>query len=147
MVAHRDVGAVTVTMDASGLREKLIDRMNVVADDAVESMFLDMARDAPRDTGNMTNSLDVVNTDNGEGGRVGRRVSCPVEYASWQDEGTGVYGPAGTPITPKSAKVLVFYWAKTGKVMYLPSVQGSPATKWWTSKIERWVDYVREALR
>lgn len=133
---------MTVTIDSTGLRERVIQRMNEVADDAVQAMFLEMDRDGPRDTGEMLNSLDVTNTENGEGGRIGRHVACPVEYASFQDEGTGVYGPEGTPIVPTTASVLVFYWAKTGRTMFLPSVQGSPATHWWSEKIARWGEYV-----
>lgn len=34
-------------------------------------------------------------------------------HAIWQEEGTGIYGPTGVPIVPKSAKFMV--WEQTGR--------------------------------
>lgn len=47
------------------------------------------------------------------------RIGSNRKTARWVHDGTGIYGPRGRPITPKSAKVLVFssalYGSKTGK--------------------------------
>lgn len=46
-------------------------------------------------------------------------VGSPLPYAQHVHEGTGIYGPHGTPIVPKNAKALKFevrnVSAKTGK--------------------------------
>lgn len=135
---------MTVTVDISGLRQAVIDRNTQVADDAVQAMFLDMEANAPRDTGAMTQTMTVEVTDSGDR-HIGRHIAAPAEYASYQDEGTGVYGPEGTPIVPTNGKVLAFYWRKTGKVEFRASVLGSPATHWWSDRVSRWADYVAEA--
>jgi hypothetical protein len=50
---------------------------------------------------------------------LGIRVGTGVYYALWVHDGTGIYGPKHTKITPKTAQVLVFrskiYGAKTGR--------------------------------
>ena len=50
---------------------------------------------------------------------LGVRVGTGVYYALWVHNGTGIYGPKHTKITPKTAKALVFrskiYGAKKGK--------------------------------
>lgn len=135
---------MTVVVDISGMRQSVIDRYTQVADDAVQAMFLDMENNAPRDTGEMTQTMTVEVDDSDR--RIGRRIAAPAEHSSYQDEGTGIYGPAGTPIVPVSAKVLKFYWKKSGKVEFRASVLGSPATHWWSERVARWADYVAEAM-
>lgn len=42
-------------------------------------------------------------------------VGTNLHYAPYVEEGTGIYGPKGRPITPKAAKVLA--WKSAGKPM------------------------------
>lgn len=96
-------------------------------------------RNAPVDTGRLRASIAVEYTR--EAGRVVARVGSNLEYAIFQEEGTGVYGPRGRPITPVSAKVL--RWVPKGgargrgksRYAFARSVRGTPA-----------VHYLRDAL-
>lgn len=135
---------MTVTVDASGLEEKVRGFYGDIADRAVDDMFAEMRAEAPRDTGQMTENLESVPDDDGD--QIVRRLHAPEQYSSFQEEGTGVYGPEGTPIVPTTAKVLVFFWKKTGKVEFRTSVLGSPATHWWSKVIDRWAEFLRGAL-
>jgi hypothetical protein len=47
-----------------------------------------------------------------------------VKYAIWLHEGTGIYGPSGRPITPKSGKFLVWKDADTGQTIFAKKVRG-----------------------
>lgn len=69
------------------------------------------------------------------------RIGSGKKHAAWVHDGTGIFGPRGRPITPKSAKVLVFpaaYGAKAGKnrgKVFTRSVKGMPGNP-----------YLRDAL-
>lgn len=52
-----------------------------------------------------------------------------IKHAMWVEEGTGVYGPKHTSIVPLKSPLLVFFWKKTGRWMYMSSVKGQPG-KW-----------------
>lgn len=52
------------------------------------------------------------------------RVGTNVKHARWVHEGTGIYGPRGVPIRPKTAKVLVFKPKGSTKNVYVKSVKG-----------------------
>jgi hypothetical protein len=54
-------------------------------------------------------------------------VGSVLPYARMLQEGTGVYGPTGQPITPKNAKALAF--EVDGKTVFAKSVEGTPARK------------------
>jgi hypothetical protein len=57
------------------------------------------------------------------GGKVSVRVGTNVEYAVFVHDGTGIYGPKGARIYPKTAKVLAWR-TKSGRKMYATSVAG-----------------------
>lgn len=71
----------------------------------------------------------------------GDRVTCIVtageglDYAGYQNEGTGIYGPEGAPIVPVNAKVLVFDSA-AGGVTFARSVKGAPGTHFWDDTVK-----------
>ncbi len=72
----------------------------------------------------------------------GLRFQIPAEdfkpYGAWQNEGTGVYGPTGQPITPARSKYLRWIDNNTGQVRFARSVRGTNEHKgWWT----RWVKF------
>lgn len=59
-------------------------------------------------------------------GRVVGTIGTMVQYGVYHHEGTGIYGPRRRPITPTSAKVLVFSpKGSGGRVVYATSVRGS----------------------
>ena len=51
------------------------------------------------------------------------RVYSDLDYALYQEEGTGIYGPKGQPITAKKGKMMRFK-SKSGKIIYTRSVKG-----------------------
>ena len=63
-------------------------------------------RRAPVDTGKGRASIhgEVRHT----GSAMVGTVSTPLKYMGYQHRGTGIYGPTGQPIRPKSGKFLVF---------------------------------------
>jgi hypothetical protein len=56
------------------------------------------------------------------GTNVEASVGTNLDYARYQEEGTGIYGPKKTPITPKKGKLLV--WTSGGKFFFARSVKG-----------------------
>lgn len=78
--------------------------------------------------------------------RVQSEMRVDVEYARWQNEGTGIYGPTGARIFPRSAKVLVFDWPAAGGVVFARSVAGSPGRHFWDDMPSRWADALHESI-
>lgn len=72
-------------------------------------------------------------------GRVGSEmigvVGTNLEYAPYQEHGTGIYGPKGAPITPKRGKFLRFK-TKSGQVVFARSVKGTRAKKFMAAGME-----------
>lgn len=136
-----------VLVDSAGLEQRVVEFYGTVADLAVDAMFTEMrtSDDTPRDTGAMTANLEVTNQDSDP--ELVRLLHAPEPYSSWQDEGTGIYGPTGERIFPTNAPLLVFFWKKTGKVEFMRSVAGTPKTEWWTKVVTRWVEFLQGALR
>lgn len=78
---------------------------------------------APRrvDTGRLRSDIHVVMvTINGV---PAARIGFNVFYGLYVHDGTGIYGPKGTPIFPKQAKMLRWR-TKGGKYVYATSVKG-----------------------
>lgn len=138
----------SVDVDTTGLETFVRNFYNGVGNDATEAM-LDEWRsdpDVPKDTGEMVDTMTVEQTED-SGPVLEWTIRAPAEHASWQEEGTGIYGPEAAPIFPTSSKVLVFYWKKTGRVMFLPSVLGTPATHWFSRIRDRWPEFVERIGR
>lgn len=58
------------------------------------------------------------------------RIVATAKYAIYQHEGTGIYGPRGQRITPRTRRALKFVWRKQGgQTVYFRSVKGTKATK------------------
>lgn len=62
---------------------------------------------------------------NDEGNRLVGFVSFTVNYALYVHEGTGIYGPKGAPIKPKTKRFLRFK-LPDGTIVYAKSVKGMP---------------------
>jgi len=58
------------------------------------------------------------------------------EYALFQHEGTGIYGPNKRPIRPKKGKYLSWIDQDTGKRVFAKEVRGTPAKKFLTRAID-----------
>ena len=52
-------------------------------------------------------------------------------YSLFVDSGTGVYGPLGGRIYPRTAKALTFFWTARGAVYSFRSVRGQPPQRYF----------------
>jgi len=62
-------------------------------------------------------------------------VGSNLEYAKYQEFGTGIYGPKGSPIVPKRAKMLAWQ-GKSGQWFRARSVKGSKPVKFLQGGLE-----------
>lgn len=74
---------------------------------------------APRGTGNLSRNIKHEVAMDGSQAKVYNKL----DYALYQEEGTGIYGKNKRPIVPKRAKFLRFK-SKTGKIIFAKSVRG-----------------------
>ena len=127
-------------VDVSGLVARVQDeglqRCGELADE-----FVNAARSfAPRRTGAGVDSIEVTSIGaSGQGFTA--TVEVGEEYMVFQNQGTGVYGPSGQPITPKHGNVLVF--DGIGGIVFARSVRGSEPTHFWERTIDNWPRIVR----
>lgn len=63
-------------------------------------------RRAPVDEGALRNSIEYVVDHRGD--RTHITIGSPLPYARYIHEGTGIYGPKGTPIVPVTRQALKF---------------------------------------
>lgn len=110
-------------------------------------------RIAPSKSGRMRSTIGSNVTV--EGTKVIGRIGSPLEYALYRHEGTGIYGPKGTPIVPVSAKLLRFPSSGTfgplahgqvkasgaGVIVYARSVRGVPRMPFLVYALEATVPY------
>jgi hypothetical protein len=116
------------------------DRMSAIADEFVATC----RTFAPRRTGALAESIEVDSVTRGTGG-VTARIVVGAPYASFQNYGTGIYGPNGSPIYPRSGKVLVFDSAILGGLVFVRWVRGTEPTHFWERTLEQWSDIIARA--
>lgn len=93
---------------------------------------------APSDRSTLRNSIDkgpVVKKQNTYSIEVGSNV----EYAPYQEFGTGIYGPKKRPIYPRNARVLAFR-ARSGQMVFAKSVSGVKPKKFMQAGIKAVAD-------
>jgi hypothetical protein len=97
--------------------QKIMKRMTLMAKGTAQE-------NAPVDKGILRSSL----TDQVQGSRLDTvgRVGTTISYATFQELGTGIYGPKGEPIRPVNRKFLQFQ-TKDGKWIRAREVKGTPA--------------------
>ncbi len=130
-----------MAVNAEGLLRALRS-MTVDLDQRLADRFGDQVEaNAPRRTGELAGSVEIGRAvPTGSGAQCSATVTA--RHAVWQEEGTGIYGPSGTPITPKSGRVLRFDWPSAGGVVFATRVAGSPPTHFWTRAVESWSSIV-----
>lgn len=106
------------------------------------SAFRDAVRaNAPRRIGTLSESVEVDSIEaTPTGARARVIVSAP--YGRFVNDGTGIYGPLGTPIVPTSHTYLKFPALIGGGVVFARSVKGSEPTHFWERALDRWPDIV-----
>lgn len=65
-------------------------------------------------------------------------VEATARHAKWVHDGTGIYGPTGLPIRPKTRSVLKFRVG--GTVIFAPSVRGQRGTHFLRDALPAAVD-------
>ena len=115
---------VSVTFNGNALRSIAVqasaDDLRVRANRVLSAA----RRGAPVDRGTLRASLAVEFT------RVGdvpvARIGSNLKYAMFVHEGTGLYGPAHTPIVPRNGRYLVFTPRGSKTKVFAKSVRGMP---------------------
>lgn len=79
---------------------------------------------APVDKGPLRASITADVTTDETRGRITGRVGSRLPYAIWQERGTGIYGPRGTPIRPKRSRYLRFIPKGGNAFVYAKQVRG-----------------------
>lgn len=77
-----------------------------------------LRKHTPVDTGKLKNSWQL------EKGEDKVRIYNEKKYGYYLDQGTGIYGVKGRPITPKNSTVLKFKPKGSGEYVYATSVKG-----------------------
>ncbi len=77
---------------------------------------------SPIDSGRLRQSI-LVSPMRQAGSSFTGSVGTNVKYAGIQEAGSGIYGPSGQPIRPKTKKFLAFR-GKGGKMVFTKSVKG-----------------------
>ena len=78
---------------------------------------------APVDSGRLRSSLQITPARRLEPHLIAGSLGTAVKYAPFMEQGTGIYGPSGQPITAKNGKFLRFQIGS--KVIFAKSVRGS----------------------
>lgn len=120
---------VIIVLDRVGLFQLLRSPTGAVARDALKRgrHVRDLARVlAPKRSGRLAASISVKLVPRLSGLAV--EVGTGLDYALYQHDGTGVYGPRHSPIRARRGKVLVFT-AGVGDKVFARSVRGARPTK------------------
>jgi Bacteriophage HK97-gp10, putative tail-component len=95
--------------------------VNKAIENATKLTALDLwgniRENSPTDHGRLAGSWAMTRM-----GKLRYKVHTAVVYARFQNDGTGIYGPAGRPITPRKSRVLVF--DVSGRTVFARSVRG-----------------------
>lgn len=91
------------------------------------------------DTGRLRSSMQTAL--NVESSRVVGRVGTSVQYGLYHHEGTGIYGPARRPITPRAGGVLVFTPKGASGPVFARSVRGSKPNRFLVKAFHEVVPY------
>jgi len=125
--------------------DKALRYLRAAIEDIADEIEAVATANAPEDTGvlkaNAVARRDLKRRVQGPGGLVVKsEISVPKEpvYAKWVHDGTGIYGPKGTPIVPRRAKFMRFqidgkWFAKTSVLGQKPQ----PYLKEAVEEVER----------
>lgn len=116
---------------AAALEQNLRARVERNLPAATDRMVDDTRQACSRRTGALADSIGADDWS-ASGDTYTSRIFASAPYAAFQDQGTGVYGPSGSRIFPRTAKVLAFDWPAAGGVVFARSVAGSPGTHFFS---------------
>lgn len=135
--------SVDVTRVRQAVQDFAVERATAIGEAFVETV----KGYAPRRTGTLADSVEMSDVQvHSAGVRITITVASP--YGRFQNDGTGIYGPSGQPITPKRVGgVLVFDSAIGGGIVFARSVRGTEPTHFWERAVDQWPRIVAEAGR
>lgn len=139
-----EISADSLLQGVEDMAERMADRLGTLFVEEVQS-------NASRRTGELADSVTLhppVISDE----EISMTVTVDAQsdsgdfYGQYQDEGTGIYGPEGVPITPKHGNFLVFDWPAAGGIVFAKKVRGSEPTRFWTKALENWGRIVAQVM-
>jgi len=78
-------------------------------------------------TGELSESIKIIHKDPTKKGIYRSVIAALLEYASWVEFGTGIFGPRGEPIVPKGrGKNAVMVFEANGKTVFAKMILGQP---------------------
>lgn len=98
--------AVTITFNGAALTQLAIAGASVDIRRRANRVLNAARAGAPVDTGRLRNSIGVEYFT--DGSTVGARIGSNLDYAIWQEMGTGLYGPRHAMIYPKRGRFMVW---------------------------------------
>lgn len=127
-----------MSIDVESLKQQVRDYALARAERLGDAFIEQLRGNMPRRTGDLAESAEVESiTPKDDGVTVKIVVRSP--YGRFQNDGTGIYGPDGTPITPRRAGgVLVFDWPAAGGVVFARQVRGTEPTHFWERTLDQW---------
>lgn len=120
---------VNLQINNAAVRALLTDPQGDIADDLLRRghNVANLAKKyAPVNTGRLRASIDAKLVK--FAGNLAVLVGTNVNYAMFQHEGTGIYGPRGRPIVPVRATYLRFKPSNSATFVYAKEVRGSMPT-------------------
>jgi len=134
---------LNVSVDVSELKELAQQKIPSAVDRAVQLTAADVwgniGREAPRRTGNLATSYNLAKLDFAKYG-----IDSNKEYRWWVHEGTGIYGPHGSPIVPVRAQALAF--EIDGRLIIRKSVAGQKPDRFIDRAIDTSMDRVDDFI-
>ena len=119
----------------ANLRQKIADRLEPVRQ-AVE----DATKQAASARSGALREGISCDTWVDSGTRFETTIRSTAPYSSYQDDGTGIYGPTGERISSPNGKVLRFDWPAAGGVVFAWSVAGAPGTHFFAEPMPQRYD-------
>ncbi len=97
---------------------------------------------APHNTGALADSINYKIEDQYK--QVTATIGTPNPYSKFQEEGTGVYGPTGSPVVPRTARVLA--WQSGGITIFARSVRGVQGKHYFQAGLQAAKERIRETM-
>jgi hypothetical protein len=147
MTAAFDLHALPSFRDLQGrwsaaVHDNFAARRDLIRSQAIRYVQL-AGEEAPGGTGHtVANQIKYETFENGD--TAGFRIKLG-KVARWQNDGTGIYGPTGERIYPRTAKVLHFFIG--GREFFVASVAGVKPNRYLNRAYGRWLPGARADLR
>ena len=136
---------MSMTLDTQDVERALVELSTSVLREIADE-FVDTAKEhASARSGELRDGISAGDVDLKDSGLFTTTITSSAEHSSWQNEGTGIYGPMGQRIRPTHAKALVFDWPAAGGTVFFTSVAGQEGNHWWDRTILEWFEIVSNA--